>query len=68
MILLNEKNELIVYKGEHNHNEIQNEVCMSLIKNKIENELINTSNPFEIKPKQIFNKKPKEVGFICPEY
>lgn len=67
-LLLNENNELIELKGEHNHNEMLKEVSMSLIKNKIEKEIINSSNPFEIKPKNIFNEKAKEVGFICPEY
>ena len=41
---------------------------MSLIKYKIEKEIKNSSNPFEIKSKAIFNEKAKEIGFICPEY
>ena len=41
---------------------------MSLIKYKIGNEIKNSSNPFEIKSKAIFNEKAKEIGFICHEY
>lgn len=41
---------------------------MSIIKYKIEKEIKNSSNPFEIKSKAIFNEKVKEIGFICPEY
>jgi hypothetical protein len=41
---------------------------MSLIKYKIEKEIKNSSNPFEIKSKAIFNEKANEIGFICSEY
>ena len=68
LIILNDENEIIRYQDVHNHIEQQNEVSMSLIKYKIGNEIKNSSNPFEIKSKAIFNEKAKEIGFICPEY
>ena len=48
--------------------ELQNEAVISLIKYKIAKEIKNSSNPFEIKTKTIFNEKENEFGFICPEY
>ena len=68
LLVLNDNKQLIKYEGEHNRLEMQNEAAMSLIKYKITKEIKNSSNPFEIKTKNIFNEKANEIGFICPEY
>ena len=67
-MVLNDENEYIRYKDEHNHPEQEKEIATFLIKYKIGNEIKNSSNPFEIKTKVIFIEKAREIGFICPEY
>ena len=41
---------------------------MSIAKHKIKDEIRESSTPFDVRPKWIFDEISKEMGFLCPEY
>ncbi len=67
-IILNDKKEILKYENLHNHLEKEYDASMSIVKHKIKDEIRQSSIPFDIKPKRIFNEISKEMGFMCPEY
>ena len=54
-IILNDKKEILKYESLHNHSEQGFNVSISLTKHKIKAEIRKKKDPFDIKPKRIFN-------------
>ena len=44
------------------------DVSISIVKHIIKEEIANSVNPFDIKPRILFNEISQKIGFICPEY
>ena len=67
-VVLNPKNEIVEIQDKHNHLEKEFDASISIVKHKIKEEFKNSANPFDIKPRILFNEISQKVGFICPEY
>jgi len=67
-IILNDEKEILKYDGIHNHFKQEFNAVLSLTKYKIKKEIKNSSIPFKIKPKRVFNQISQDIGFICPEF
>jgi len=67
-IILNDNNKIIKYESKHTHPEKEFDISVSIVKQKMKNEIRKRSIPFDIKPKRLYNEISQEMGFICPEY
>ena len=67
-IILNDKKEILKYESLHNHSEQGLDASISLTKHKIKAEIRKRKDPFNIKPKRIFNEISQKMNGECPEY
>ena len=67
-IILNKDNSILKYNEWHNHPGKKLDASKSILKHKIKNEIRKNTNPFNLKPRNLYNELSQNMGLICPEY
>ncbi|KAG4089662.1 hypothetical protein H8356DRAFT_1350514 [Neocallimastix lanati (nom. inval.)] len=67
-IILNNENQILEYDDSHNHLENKFEAAKSIVKNKITDEILNSSIPFNVNIKRKYDEISQGLGLICPRY
>ncbi|ORY22802.1 hypothetical protein LY90DRAFT_631656 [Neocallimastix californiae] len=65
---INSINQILEYDDSHNHLENKFEAAKSIVKNKITDEILNSSIPFNVNIKRKYDEISQGLGLICPRY
>ncbi|KAG4090820.1 hypothetical protein H8356DRAFT_953975, partial [Neocallimastix lanati (nom. inval.)] len=67
-IILNNENQILEYDDSNNHLENKFGAAKSVVKNKIKDEISNSSIPFNVNIKRKYDEISQGMGLICPGY